>query len=1149
MHVVRHHDERVEAHVPVMRREIAPRTQNDFAQRAQTHLAPVVDASKHRHPPGRAGGDEVRARRAVIERTQAERVGAEGHWREGASQAHPRAVRNLLALTVLLLAATAHAQPRVLDSFGSIAAWEVVTADGVELAISEDDGALRMDYNFKSGGGYAIARRAVDLTLPEDYRFAWRLRAERFGGGPAPVNDLEFKLVDPTGDNVWWHNRRRFAYPSEWTTLVSRARHVPFAWGPVGGGPPGRIAFVEFTVTAIEGGRGSVWIDDFTYEPVARTAGSPPEPRVTASAGDAAGVLAGTRPWTAAPGERTLTLDFGAARELGGLTLGWAPDRHAADYAVDVSSDGRRWEPRYSATDAAGGAHLVPLSDTEARYLRLRLGRAAGASGYRLDRLTVEPFAFAESPNVFAFRRARLAPRGRFPRPLTDSVQTFWTIVGLPNDDDEALVSEDGTVDVGRAFSLEPFLLSGGRTLSWADGAHAQTLTDGDLPLPRVTRTHAADSLALTVRAWAHAADGAPLLVVEYGVENRARGGGARRVPLAVGLRPVQVNPPWQFLNLAGGVGRVESIARGGAAGSLVVNAGEMPGGGPRTPAFLVGPSVRPDALAAVGYAGGDALDRVLAGSGTGSPADTLRDALGLGSAAWRFDLTLAPGETRAVRFYVPLREGARPAAERALAGGTAVDAEATRAVWRGLVGRVRLSVPDSELVQTVRANLAYVLLNADGPRIQPGSRAYERSWIRDGSLTSAALLRLGLFAEARAFVEWYARYQYPNGRVPCCVDLRGADPTPEHDSHGQLIYAIADYTRITGDTAFARRMWPHAARAVQALDDLRALRSTAAYTDPPPGADSMRAYAGMLPESISHEGYSVKPMHSYWDGLFGLKGYKDAAYLAARLGRPDSAAYGARADTFRAVLERSFRRAMAKEGIDYLPGSVELGDFDATSTTVFISPGSETRFMPDAMARTFDRYWRFFETRRDSGNWDGYTPYEWRTAGTMLRLGEPERAWAIFDWFFGHRRPAGWRHWAEVVWKDPQTPRFIGDMPHTWVGSDFLRSALDLFGFEDEAAGALVVGAGLKRAWLDAPEGVRIGGLQTWYGPLGYAARRADGRVTVAFSERPSPPGGVVLRIPGRFRTATADGRAVALSPDGSLRLPSVPAEIVLAE
>src|SRR6185436_10136549 len=83
----------------------------------------------------------------------------------------------------------------------------------------------------------------------------------------------------------------------------------------------------------------------------------------------------------------------------------------------------------------------------------------------------------------------------------------------------------------------------------------------------------------------------------------------------------------------------------------------------------------------------------------------------------------------------------------------------------------------------------------------------------------------------------------------------------------------------------------------------------------------------------------------------------------------------------------------------------------------------------------------------------------------------------------------------AEVVWRDPRTPKFIGDMPHTWVGSDYIRSALDMFAYERESDSSLVIGAGVPESWVRQAPGVRIGSLSTHYGRLSYNMR-ATGNV-----------------------------------------------------
>ncbi len=100
------------------------------------------------------------------------------------------------------------------------------------------------------------------------------------------------------------------------------------------------------------------------------------------------------------------------------------------------------------------------------------------------------------------------------------------------------------------------------------------------------------------------------------------------------------------------------------------------------------------------------------------------------------------------------------------------------------------------------------------------------------------------------------------------------------------------------------------------------------------------RAFYGLMPASISHEGYSAKPMHSYWDDFWALTGYDDAVMIADALGRSDDATQLARSrDEFRDDLYASIRRTVADHGIDYLPGCAELGDFDATSTTIALAP------------------------------------------------------------------------------------------------------------------------------------------------------------------------------------------------------------------
>ncbi len=1029
----------------------------------------------------------------------------------------------------------------MLDDFETLEGWQAVPSEGVELRIGEGEGygggkSMRLDFDFGEGTGYAIARKEFPLDLPERYELAFRIRAD------APVNDLEFKLVDPSGENVWWANRRRFEYPREWTHLRTRERHVEFAWGPKGGGAPDRVAALEIVVTAGTGGRGTVWIDDLTFRereaPAAHDLA--PTVRASSSARGLAPSLAAdgdtATAWrSAGDGEAWLSLDFLRDREFGGLMLDWDPLDHATAYEVQTSADGVRWETIYTVADGPGERDPVYLPESESRHLRLRLLRSSRGRGYALREVTVEPVEWSATPEAFFASLAAAAPRGAYPRYLAGE-QAYWTVVGLNGDTRESTLDTDGRVETGLGGpSLEPFLLVDGRLLSWADVTATQSLAGGYLPIPSVTWD--AGPLRLTVTTFAAGEPEASTVYARYRVENR--GSVSASPTLFLALRPFQVNPPWQFLNVPGGVARVRELAFGD--GAVTVD-------GRRT----VVPVTAPAGFGAAPFAGGSLVERLRAGA---LPArDRASDPLGFASGALSYPLEIPPGGAREVLVAVPLHDGSpveragSPAEAEAL--GARLHAAAVRE-WEGELDRFTLRLPPSaeHVAHTLKSTLAYILVNRDGPSIQPGSRAYDRSWIRDGSLTSAALLRLGHPEEVRAFAEWYAPHQRPDGYVPCCVSLRGADPVPEHDSHGQLVYLIAEYGRHTGDLDFLRRMWPHVERAVAQIEALRHERMTPEYRTP-----EMRAFYGLVPQSISHEGYSAKPMHSYWDDFFVLKGLKDAVYVAGALGKEAERARFARIrDEFRRDLLASLRLSMERHGIAFLPGSVELGDFDATSTTVALSPVGEMESLPrEALEHTFERYYReSILARREGREWNEYTPYEWRTVGSFLRLGWKERAHEAMDLFFSHRRPAAWNHWAEVVFRDPASPRFIGDMPHTWVGSDFIRSVLDLFAYERDADDALVLGAGIPAEWAREAPGVEVRGLRTYHGPLDLTVR-AEGsavRVEVGGEGLRVPPGGVVVRTPFAepVRRATVNGREVRPTGTHEVTVRRLPATIVL--
>jgi hypothetical protein len=1027
-------------------------------------------------------------------------------------------IRRLMTATLVAALAHAHApaaaqaaslRTEVLDDFRDASAWHAAGSDQVRSTLRRDtDGSLCLDYDFRGVSGYAVMRRTLPVQWPAHFDLVVRLK------GRGAVNDLQVKFVDATGDNVWWMNRPNATLPTVLTDVKIRRRHIDFAWGPVTDRTLRGTKDIEFVVAAgRDGGRGSLCVSSLTLVERAPDPATWPDPRETASAG-------------------ALHVDWQLPREFNGLALRWpAAQRNELDYDVHASDDGRRWRLLRRVRGSDGGLDALHTPESEARHLRVRVLRGSGTPGVALRspavKVELRSPAQWQNFNAVLAELATDAPKGDVPRAFVGE-QNYWTLVGVDGGGERsALMSEDGALEVGRAgFSVEPaVLLEDGEPATWARVALEHTLREGHLPLPAVHWRHAA--FTLDVQAAADGPREAPQLLARYRLRNA--GDRTRTFTLVLAVRPWQVNPPQQFLSTPGGASPVATLRR--TAQGVSVNG------------RLLRPTTAPDRVTALPFDGGLSLAALQAAPGLEQLNDPQRHA----SAALQYRVTLAPNAEAVIGWTAPLGAAAGRGRSAAAATNAELDARMDQAAaqWRERLNRVRLRLPnDAQAVaDTLRTSLAHMLLSRDGPALRPATRAYARTWVRDGAMMVAALLRLGEVDASREFVDWFAGHIFDSGKVPCCVDQRGADPIAENDSHGQYLYAVAELWRHTRDRAFLERHWPRVQRVVAYQESLRQSERGAA------NRDAQRAHLfGLMPPSISHEGYSDKPAYSYWDDFWALRGYKDAVVIARALGREEqAAAWSAWRDEFERELARSIEATAQRHSIGFIAGAADRGDFDATSTTMAMDP-AQAAVPSTLLTATFERYWQETITRAEGQReWKDLTPYELRNVGALVRLGRPQRAHAVLNWFFGHRRPAAWNQWAEVVLPNARTVRFLGDMPHAWVSSDYIRSALDLFAYDRESDSTLVLGAGIDPRWRR--ESIEVQGLSTPYGRLDFRLAPAPGGWTLEVTSRlDGLRGGLRLAWPGDgpLPRATLAGRPVAWQ-GRELPIPSSPALVQL--
>ena len=363
--------------------------------------------------------------------------------------------RPSLALLALLVA-PAFGSPlaRPVVGLDDVTAWHAAPSEGVKVSLSGAQGAhgqaLRVDFDFAGTAGYAAARRALPLALPPHYEISFYLRAD------APVNTLQLKLVDASGENVWWVNRPNFQFPREWQLVRIKQRHIEFAWGPTKDRTLRNAAAVELVVAAGRGGgRGAVYLSRLVLRevPAESTVVPPPVVRASSSLPGAAASLAldgnVATAWKSDPAagaSQELIIDFRRPREFGGLIVRWHARAYASRYDVQFSDDGVRWRTVRRVIHGGGGPDALLLPESETRFLRLALHHGP-ARAYGVAELEIKDLAFGATPNAFFEALARASRRGTYPRGFSGE-QASWTLVGIDGGRESGLLSEDGTLEV-----------------------------------------------------------------------------------------------------------------------------------------------------------------------------------------------------------------------------------------------------------------------------------------------------------------------------------------------------------------------------------------------------------------------------------------------------------------------------------------------------------------------------------------------------------------------------------------------------------------------------------------------------------------------------------------------------------------------------
>jgi hypothetical protein len=875
----------------------------------------------------------------------------------------------------------------------------------------------------------------------------------------------------------------------------------------------------------------------FEFEPLAARE----SPRIVGLAGAGAGDAGAA--WSKVParalgtagtatGTRVLRIELPRPLSLSGLEVWWGAARSSAK--LEAKSASGQWRELAQDPEALGdNSYLAAKTAATASELRLTVRVKTEGAAPAITRMRLlSPSQVLTPTKRYEVASTRANPE-LFPKTLHRE-QVYWTTVGIPGGKQKSIFDEYGNIEAFKGAPLvQPIWRDASGRASAASGPTLkQTLQDGWKPIPTVEWSPqpgvqvSATAIGVEYRQ-------APVTLVRYRVANSSQSRVAGQLALVV--RPIQVNPPWQH----GGVSPINRIAIEGEPAQTSIR---IDG---RVFAHSLS-TVDARGAAPFGTHGETELTRNVA-AGTVPAQLTAQDPDGLAAALLSYRVELVPGAHRDVVLAFPLGNEPIDVLEKKLPASPAIDrtvinsqADAgvgfgqvetrTSQEWQARFGKIGFTLPDHSLVDTLRAQAAYMLINQTGHAMQPGPRNYNRSFIRDGSATAAVLARMGMASTARDYAKWYADHAvHENGLVSPILNEdgsvnKGFGSDIEFDAQGEFIWMIAEIARLDGGTETVRDYQPKVKLAMKFLQELRERTLKPGYMS---DREAPERFRGIIAPSISHEGYST-PTHSYWDDYWALKGWHDGAWLMESWGDKETAKWAREQyELLRTSVAASIRATMAWRKIDFMPAAADLGDGDPTSVSIGVDPCDQLDIMPaDTLKLTFDRYLDDVRKRDVPNALYAYTPYEIRNVLTYVHLNRPQDAMELLGSLVRHRRPAGWHVFGEVVHSRIRRDRYLGDMPHTWIGSEYVRAVLGMIMREGDERLHLLPGTPV--AWTRG-EGAGITDLPTAYGKLTMSAKAEGNRLRVTLGEGVRAGTAVDVSWPSRKKptSVTVDGKA----------------------
>lgn len=511
-----------------------------------------------------------------------------------------------------------------------------------------------------------------------------------------------------------------------------------------------------------------------------------------------------------------------------------------------------------------------------------------------------------------------------------------------------------------------------------------------------------------------------------------------------------------------------------------------------------------------------------------------------INSGAMRFAVDLEPGKSGTLTFRMPLAE----MSPGKWANSSGVKLTSSRArmtfvkTWRSNLSRTRILLPDRRYSDCFYASLAYLMILSDDGVPQPGAFKYQTFWVRDCAYISNAYYFAGRGDLVRPGLDMIHSLQVPGGGFN--ARLAGADDV-EYDAPGEAIYSFVQDYRRTGDIKRLARMWPSIRSACEYI---RQKRLSNTRTD-----SLMR---GIMPPSLSAEDIGKPDIQHYWDDFWCIRGLRDAAFAARKLGRTEDAAGIEReARTLLNAILNSIDAVQKAHSIPYIPNGPKdvISSAMARGTSCAIWPCDVLDPNDPLTRKSFNTYWDKWIARSEGGfeHKGHYWPYAGLDlAMDYLILDQRERSNRILRWTLDHDSTDGFYSWPEGMYTKDLTLA-EGDMPHGWTCASYISLLRNML--VRESSGDLLIFSGAPIEWFADGKEISFSGFSTEYGVIGCHVRSLSRELWLSFSGRADPPGALRIILPRGIDVTggRVDGRELKVQPGRAVSIPSLAREVVL--